>query len=81
MIRKRLIVTWGFKAAGSIPKQLYCGHDADEARAAMEAAKDKGYYEIKVCRDPDAFYLARWKAPIQAIPVFTGAVPFKPSSS
>ena len=66
-IRKRLVVTWGFKAAGSIPKQLYCGHDADEARAAMEAAKDKGYYEIKVCQDPDVFCMHRYRSPVAPI--------------
>ena len=66
-IRKRLVVTWGFKAAHAVPKVLYLGHDGDEARAAMEAAKDKGYYEIKVCRDPDVFCMHRHRGPVTPI--------------
>lgn len=58
----RLSVVLGFKAPGAIPKVLYLGYDADEAKAALETAKDKGYYELKVCKGFDAFFIARWRA-------------------
>jgi hypothetical protein len=59
---KRLIATFGYKAAGSIPKILYLGQDADEAKAAMTAATDKGYFEIRVCRDIDLSWMFRHRA-------------------
>ena len=62
MISKRLTATFAFKAAGAVPKILYLGHDADEAKAALEAAKDKGYWELRVCRNIDLFFLTRWRA-------------------
>jgi hypothetical protein len=61
-MNKRLVITFGFKAAGAIPKILYLGHDVDEAKSALEAAKEKGYYEIRVCRDCDRTWLHRFKA-------------------
>lgn len=67
-IQRHLVMTLGFKAAHAVPKVLYIGYDTDEARAALENAQDKGYYEIKVCRDPDRFFVKRWKAPV-ALPV------------
>jgi len=64
MASRRLVATFGYKAAGSIPKALYLGHDVDEAKAAMAAAMDKGYFEIRVCRDIDFRFLHRWRAPV-----------------
>jgi hypothetical protein len=60
-LNRRLTATFAFKAAGAVPKILYLGYDADEAKAALEAAKDKGYFEIKVCRNIDSFFIARWR--------------------
>jgi hypothetical protein len=62
MANRRLIATFGYKAAGSIPKVLYLGHDADEAKAAMTAATDKGFFEIRVCRDIDLTWMFRHRA-------------------
>lgn len=53
VLNRRLIATFAYKAAGAVPKVLYLGHDADEARTVFEAAKGKGYFEIRVCRDID----------------------------
>lgn len=61
-IGRRLVATFAYKARGAIPKILYLGMDTDEAKAAMAAAIDKGYYQIRVCRDIDAFFLHRWNA-------------------
>jgi hypothetical protein len=61
-ISTRLTATFAFKAAGAVPKILYLGYDAEEAKAAFEAAKDKGYAELKVCRNLDVFFISRWKA-------------------
>jgi len=61
-VTRRLTVTLAYKAAGAVPKVLYLGYDADEAKAALVAAKDKGYAEIRVCRDIDVFWLSRVKA-------------------
>jgi hypothetical protein len=61
-ISRRLTATFAFKAAGAVPKLLYLGYDADEAKAALESAKDKDFWEIRVCRNIDAFWLTRWKA-------------------
>jgi hypothetical protein len=61
-INRRLTATFAFKAAGSVPKILYLGYDADEAKAALEAAKDKGYFEIRVCRNIDAVWMSRFRA-------------------
>ena len=62
MANRRLVGTFGYKAMGSIPKVLYLGHDTDEAKAAMAAATDKGYFEIRVCRDIDFRFLHRYRA-------------------
>jgi hypothetical protein len=62
MANRRLIATFGYKAVGSIPKILYLGHDADEAKAAMIAATDKGFFEIRVCRDIDLSWMFRHRA-------------------
>lgn len=59
---RRLIATFGYKASGSIPKVLYLGHDMDEAKAAMVAASDKGFFEIKICRDIDFYFIHRHRA-------------------
>jgi hypothetical protein len=59
---RRLVATFAYKAKGAIPKILYLGMDVDEAKEAMAAAIDKGYYQIKVCRDIDIFFLHRWNA-------------------
>lgn len=56
-----LTATLAYKTAGAVPKVLYLGHDADDARAVLETAKDKGFYEIKVCRGFDAFFIARFR--------------------
>ena len=61
-INKRLTATFAFKAAGAVPKLLYLGYDTDEAKAALESARDKGFWEIRVCRNIDMFWLTRWKA-------------------
>jgi hypothetical protein len=61
-ISRRLTATFAFKAAGAVPKILYLGYDADEAKAALESTKDKGFYEIRVCRNIDMTWLTRWKA-------------------
>ena len=58
----RLIVTLAYKAAGAVPKVLYLGYDANEAKAALESARDKGFWEIRVCRNIDMTWLTRWKA-------------------
>ena len=69
-ISKRLTVTLAYKAAGAIPKVLYLGHDADEAKAALEAARDKGFFEVRVCRNIDALWISRFKAdPVPALRV------------
>jgi hypothetical protein len=66
----RLIVTLAYKASGAIPKVLYIGYDADEAKAALEAARDKGFFEIRVCRNIDALWISRFKAdPVPALRV------------
>jgi hypothetical protein len=68
MIGRRLTATFAYKAKGAIPKILYLGMDVDEAKTAMAAGVDKGYYQIKVCRDIDIAFLHRWNsnAPIAA---------------
>lgn len=62
MFSKRLTATFAYKAAGAVPKVLYLGFDADEAKAALETAKDKGYFEIRVCRNIDAAWMSRYRA-------------------
>jgi len=65
MTNTRLVMTLGFKPLGTVPlppKILYLGYDADEAKMAMENARDKGYAEIRVCRDPERVWLHRFKA-------------------
>lgn len=62
MLNRRLTATFAYKAANAIPKILYLGHDADEAISALESAKDKGYFEIRVCRNIDATWMTRFKA-------------------
>ena len=62
MANKRLIATLAYKASGAVAKVLYLGHNADEAKAAMTTATDKGYFEIRVCRDIDYFFLFRHRA-------------------
>ena len=62
MPNTRLVATFGYKAAGSIPKVLYLGHDVDEAKAIMTMATDKGYFEIRVCRDLDLNWMFRHRA-------------------
>jgi len=69
MPNKRLVATFGYKAAGSIPKVLYLGHDTDEAKAAMAVAVDKGYFEIRVCRDIDNVWLHRHRATRERVPL------------
>jgi hypothetical protein len=64
----RLIVTLAYKASGVIPKVLYIGYDADEAKAALEAARDKGFFEIRLCRNIDAVWISRFKA--DPVPAF-----------
>ena len=59
---RRLTVTLAYKAMYAVPKVLYLGYDADEAKAALEAAKDKSYFEIRVCRNIDMLWIARFKA-------------------
>ena len=66
----RLIVTMAYKALGSVPRVLYIGYDADEARKALEAVRDKGYFEVRICRDIDTLWTFRIKAdPVLAIEV------------
>lgn len=67
MIGRRLVATFAYKARGSIPKILYLGMDTDEAKAAMAAAIEKGYYQIKVCRDIDVMFLHRWTASVPLV--------------
>lgn len=63
VLNRRLTATLAFKAAGAIPKILYLGFDAEEARAAFETAKDKGYFELKVCRNLDLLTCVhRWRS-------------------
>lgn len=62
MLSKRLTATFAYKAAGAIPKILYLGHDADEAKKALENNRDKGYFEIRVCRDIDLNWMSRYRA-------------------
>jgi hypothetical protein len=59
---RRLVATFAYKARFAIPKILYFGNDVDEAKAAMNAAIDKGYWQIKVCRDFDVAFLHRWNS-------------------
>ena len=61
-VNGRLIVTLAYKASGAIPKVLYVGYDADEARAALEVVQDKGYFEVRICRNIDALWTFRIKA-------------------
>ena len=61
-ISRRLTVPLAYKAAGAVPKVLYLGHDADEARKALEAVRDKGFSEVRICRDIDALWTFRIKA-------------------
>ena len=61
VLNKRLTATFAFKATGAVPKILYLGYNTDEAKAALEAAKDKGYFEIRVCRNIDLTWLTRWR--------------------
>ena len=61
-ISGRLIVTLAYKAAGAVPKVLYLGYDADEAKAALEAGRDKGFFEIRLCRNIDQLWITRFKA-------------------
>lgn len=69
VINRRLTAAFAFKAAGSIPKVLYLGYDVEEAKAAFENAKDKGYFELKVCRNLDLLTCVhRWRSdPILSI--------------
>ena len=59
-VSRRLVATFAYKVQWDKPKVLYLGYDADEAKKALEEATDKGYFEIKVCRDIDWYFLARW---------------------
>jgi hypothetical protein len=64
----RLTATLAFKAAGSIPKVLYIGYDTDEAKKALEAAKDKGYFVLKVLKSFDQFPIDIWRAdPVESL--------------
>jgi len=66
-ISGRLIVTLAYKAKGAVPKVLYIGYDADEAKAALDAARDKGYFEIRLCRNIDMLWISRFRA--EPVPV------------
>ena len=63
LLNRRLTATLGFKVAGAIPKILYLGYDVEEAKTAFETAKDKGYFELKVCRNLDLLTCVhRWRS-------------------
>ena len=61
-ISTRLTAALAFKAAHAVPKVLYLGYDAEEATAAFEAAKDKGYFELKVLRSFDLAPIHRFRS-------------------
>jgi hypothetical protein len=62
MLSRRLTATLAYKAADAVPKVLYLGYDMEEARAAFELGKDKGYFRIKVINSFDLSPLHRWQA-------------------
>lgn len=69
VLNRRLTAVLAFKAAGAVPKVLYLGYDADEAQPIFDTAKDKGYFELKVCRNLDLLTCVhRWRCdPVPAL--------------
>jgi len=58
----RLSATLAFKAAGAVPEVLYIGYDMEKAKAKFEAARDKGYFRLKVITSFDLSPIHRWQA-------------------
>lgn len=66
-ISGRLIAVFAYEAAGAVPKVLYLDYDADKALKVLGAAKNKGYFEIRMCRNIDAGWVSRFRG--EPIPV------------
>jgi hypothetical protein len=61
-ITGRLAAVLAYKAQGAVPKIIYLGYDNDEALRTFEREKEKGYFEIRVCRNIDMNWTSRFKA-------------------
>lgn len=61
-VSTRLSATLAFKAPGAVPNVLYIGYDMEKAKAAFHAAKDKGYFLLKVINSFDLSPIHRAQA-------------------